>query len=160
MLLAVILVITGIAAIILEFFVPAFGLVGIVGAGSITAGIIAAFRISSLAGSIFLTASLIIVPVLMLIFFKVFPRTFIGRKLILHRSFDRERGFESTAADYSALEGCDGLAATDLRPAGMVVIAGEKYNAVTAGEYIDKGVTVRVVRIDGNKITVRKEKER
>lgn len=154
MILAIILLLTGIAAILLEFFVPAFGLIGIIGGASIIGSIISAFRFSSIAGAVFLTASLIIVPALMLIFFRIFPKTFIGKKLILHRRFDRQEGFESTAADYSLLDGKTGIAQTDLRPSGSIVVEDNKYSAVTGGEYIEKGSRVKIVKTAGSRIIV------
>ena len=154
MILAVILLITGAAAILLEFFVPAFGLVGIIGLASIIGSVITAFRISSTAGAIFLTSALILVPALMMIFFKLFPKTLIGKKLILHSSFNKEEGFISSAVDYTVLKGKTGSALTDLRPAGTIIIEDRKYSAVTAGEYINKNTKVNVIKTEGSKITV------
>ena len=106
MLLAVIMLLTGIAAILLEFFVPAFGLIGVIGAASIIGSIITAFRFSATAGAVFLIASLITVPALMLTFFRIFPNTFYRQKnSSLHRNFDSDEGFKSSAGDYSDLDG-------------------------------------------------------
>ncbi len=154
MVLAVVLLITGIAAILLEFFIPSFGLIGIIGAGSIIGSIITAFNFSKLAGSVFLTASLIIVPVMIIIFFRIFPKTLIGKKLILHRNFDKAEGFESTAFDYSIIAGKTGTAVTDLRPSGIAIIDDKKYSVVTGGEYIKKEKEICVVKTEGSKITV------
>ena len=152
--LATILLLTGIAAIIIEFFVPAFGLVGLVGAGSIIGSVITAFRFSSTAGAIFLTASLIIVPGLLMLFFKLFPKTFIGKKLILHRNFNKEDGFESSSDNYSVLKGKSGTVISDLRPAGTIMIDNKKFSAITAGEYIEKEKKVSVIKTEGSKIIV------
>ena len=154
MVLAVIMLLIGVAAILLEFFVPAFGLIGIIGAASIIGSIVSAFRFSTTAGAIFLTAALIIVPTLMLTFFRIFPKTFIGRKLILHRKFDRQEGFKSSAADYSMLTGKTGTALTDLRPSGTIVVEERKYSAVTSGEYIEKNNKVKIIKTAGSRILV------
>lgn len=154
MVLAIIMLITGIAAIILEFFVPAFGLVGIIGIASVIGSIITAFKLSSTAGAVFLTSALIIVPALMMIFFKLFPKTIFGKKLILHNSFDRTKGFESSAFNYSSLNGKTGSALTDLRPSGTIIIDDRKFSAITSGEYINKEAKVNVIKTEGSKITV------
>ena len=159
MVIALVLSIIGLASILLEFFIPAFGLIGIIGAGSIVAGIVLAFRISTNIGSIFLIASLIIIPVLMMIFFRLFPKTFIGKKLILHRIFETDEGYKSIAEDYSVLENKTGTASTDLRPSGMIIIDDKKYSAVTSGEYIEKTKRVTVIKTEGSKITVSEVKE-
>lgn len=154
MITALILAVVGLAAILLEFFIPAFGLVGAVGIGSIVAGIVLAFRMSATVGSIFLVSSLIIIPVLMMIFFRFFPKTFIGKKLILHRIFEKEEGFNSSFTDYSDLRGKTGSAITDLRPSGTIMLENKKYSAVTSGEYIEKTKKITVIKTEGSKITV------
>lgn len=154
MLLAIILLILGIVIILLEFFIPSFGLIGVIGVASIIGSIVTAFRINSTAGAVFLTASLIIVPALMLIFFKIFPRTFIGKKLILHKQMKQQDGFESAAGDYTNLRGKTGMAVTDLRPSGTIEIEQRKYSALTSGEYIVKNKRVNIVKTEGSKIIV------
>ncbi|MBI9106340.1 MAG: hypothetical protein JEZ04_06295 [Spirochaetales bacterium] len=158
MLLAAILLVIGIAIILLEFFIPSFGLIGLIGTASIVGSIVLAFRVSSMAGSIFLIASLIIVPVLMMMFFKFFPRTFFGRKLILKRRFDSEDGFTSYSSEkYQELQGRTGTAETDLRPSGMILVEGRKLSAVTSGEYIEKGNPIVVIKIEGSRIVIKEE---
>jgi membrane-bound serine protease (ClpP class) len=158
MLLASGLLIIGIAVILLEFFIPSFGLIGVIGAASVISAIVIAFRTSNIAGSIFLIASLIIVPVLMLIFFKIFPRTYFGKKLILGRRFENYDGFTSyTPEKYEKLLGISGIAETDLRPSGMILIEDRKLSAVTSGEYIEKGKPIVVIKIEGSRIVIRQE---
>jgi len=158
MLIASGLLIIGIAVILLEFFIPSFGLIGVIGIASIIGSIVLAFRTSSLAGSIFLIAALIIVPFLMMIFFKFFPKTFFGKKLILGRKFKSEDGFTSYSSEkYEDLEGVSGTAATDLRPSGMILINNRKLSAVSSGEYIEKGKNIVVIKIEGSRIVIKEE---
>jgi membrane-bound serine protease (ClpP class) len=58
--------------------------------------------------------------------------------------------------DYSALAGKIGVTDTELRPLGTVLIDNEIYDAKTDGEYIEAGMGVRVTRVKGNKIFVRR----
>lgn len=51
-------------------------------------------------------------------------------------------------------EGDEGTAMTDLRPSGKIEINGEKLNVISAGNYIDKGKTVKVIKVQGNQIKV------
>ena len=155
MLTAAVLLIIGLAAVILEFFIPAFGIIGLLGGASIVAGIIAAFRISSAAGSVFLISALIIVPVLIIVFFRIFPRTFFGRKLILGRIFSSEDGYTAGPAEQDSLNGMQGTALSDLRPSGTIRVDGKKYSAVSSGEYIDSGKEIKVIKTDGNRIVVK-----
>jgi membrane-bound serine protease (ClpP class) len=163
MVLAAVLLVTGIAVILLEFFIPAFGLIGIIGAASVIGSIVLAFRASSLAGSIFLILTLIIVPTMVFIFFKYFPRTYFGKKLILGNTFGKKED-NAPGPDWSVeggaalLPGTSGRTVTDLRPSGSIRVDKNRYSALSAGEYIEKNKDIKIVRIEGNKIVVREEK--
>ena len=58
--------------------------------------------------------------------------------------------------DYSALKGKIAVTNTDLRPSGTVLIDNEIYEAKTEGEFIEAGRGVRVTRVHGRKIFVRR----
>ena len=58
--------------------------------------------------------------------------------------------------DYSALIGKIGVTDTDMRPSGTVLIDNEIYDARTDGEFVETGRGVRVTRVSGRKIFVRK----
>lgn len=155
--LAIGLLLVGLVAIIVEFFVPAGGLVGLAGLGSIIGSIVLVFiNQGAMLGSIFLVIALIVVPLLIIVYFKVFPRTFIGRRLILKEVQEREGGYASYSAKmYSDLTGKEGLTLTVLRPSGRVLIDSRKYSVVTAGEFIEQGRPVKVVKVEGSRIVVR-----
>ena len=53
------------------------------------------------------------------------------------------------------LVGQDGVAVTDLRPAGTAQIGQERVDVVTEGEYVPQGRAVRVVRSEGYRHVVR-----
>ena len=53
------------------------------------------------------------------------------------------------------LVGQDGVAVTDLRPAGTAQIGPERVDVVTEGEYVPQGRAVRVVRSEGYRHVVR-----
>ncbi|MEW6747703.1 MAG: NfeD family protein [Planctomycetota bacterium] len=51
--------------------------------------------------------------------------------------------------------GAEGLADSDLRPAGKIQLGLRRLDAVAEGTFIERGTTVRVVRVEGNRIVVR-----
>jgi membrane-bound serine protease (ClpP class) len=51
--------------------------------------------------------------------------------------------------------GLDGVALTDLRPAGAAQFGVERVDVVTEGEYLAQGTPVRVVRNEGYRHVVR-----
>ena len=61
---------------------------------------------------------------------------------------------EQIGDDLLKLDGKAGITNTDLRPSGVAIIEGDKYDVVSNGEYIKKDSPIRVVKIEGRKITV------
>ena len=53
------------------------------------------------------------------------------------------------------LLGKEGVTYTPLRPAGVAMIDGKKVDVVTAGEFLDQDVRVRVIDNSGNRVVVR-----
>ena len=152
------LCLAGLAAIIVEFFVPAAGIIGVLGFASIVGGVVLAFvNFGTVVGASLLIAMVIVTPVVMALYFKLFPKSFVGRWLILRGGQKQEEGFASfTPERYVELAGKQGEALTILRPAGMASIDGRKYSVVTGGEFISQGEAVTVIRVEGSKIVVRK----
>jgi membrane-bound serine protease (ClpP class) len=88
---------------------------------------------------------------------KLFPRTFVGKRLILSFSQRQEEGFTSyTRERYDDLLGKEGEALTMLRPSGMVLIDGKKQSVVTSGELVERGERVRVIKVEGSRVVVRR----
>ena len=155
--LAIGLAAAGVLAIILEVFVPSAGIIGIAGLGSIIASIVIAYqRLGNLIGSIYLAVVLILVPIFIVLYFRFFPRSPIGRWLISQDRQEPEKGYSSfTPEKYVDLIGKEGTSLTILRPVGMVRIDGQKYSAVTGGEFIEKDKAIKVVKVEGSRVVVR-----
>lgn len=142
----------GFAAIILEFFVPSAGIIGLIGAGFVIAGIVFTYmNLGVLAGTIFLVACAIIGPIIMFLYFKIFPNSYIGKKLILnHQSPNND-------TNHGDLINNKGITDTTLRPIGYAIINKKRYNVTTLGEFIDKDSKIKVLKIEGYKIIVAQE---
>ena len=155
----------GLAAIIVEFFVPAAGIVGLLGFGSIVGGIVVAYsNYGPVVGSIYLITMVIITPAIIAIYFKIFPKSFVGKWLILGGvaqsgkltgTTSDSRG-EDKISEQDELVGRTGTTVSMLRPSGTVRIEGKRYSVVTGGEFVDRGEVVVVTRVAGNRIHVRK----
>lgn len=57
------------------------------------------------------------------------------------------------------LVGKAGVAVTDLRPAGVASVEGERIDVVTEGEYVGSGDPIEVLRADGYRHVVRAAKD-
>ena len=152
------LILVGVLAILVETVVPAFGMIAALGGGgSIIAAIAMTYaQRGPLDGTIVLFSAMLIVPLALYAAFRLFPASPIGKLLINRSSQTADRGYTSyTEQNYADLMGAEGVTATDLRPVGVAIINGKKYNVVSASEYMDKAARVRVIRVEGSRIVVR-----
>jgi membrane-bound serine protease (ClpP class) len=79
-----------------------------------------------------------------------------GRRLILETALPAQAGFASPPeADHGWL-GKRGIAASTLRPAGLAHLNGTRVDVVTEGEYVEADEPIEVIRVDGNRIVVRR----
>ncbi len=149
----------GLIAIIVEFFVPAAGIIGIIGGGSIIGSVVMAYLdYGILAGSAFLLGALILTPLMIMFYFRIFPKTIIGRKLILNTNQSHESGFTSfTQEKYKGINGSSGTVIKEMRPVGIVEIEGQRFTALTNGEYLDSGIKIQVFKVEGNRVFVKKD---
>jgi membrane-bound serine protease (ClpP class) len=63
---------------------------------------------------------------------------------------------DESRPDYGLLAGKTGTAATTLRPSGKAEIDGELYSVEADGVYIEQGSPIRVTRVQGNNLIVKK----
>jgi membrane-bound serine protease (ClpP class) len=154
----ILLFVVGFIALFIELFVPAAGMIGAAGIVCMIIGTVLGYRsFGSTVGTLFLTGTLIGVPAMIVIGLKLFPRTFVGKRLILSFSQRQEEGFTSyTRERYDDLLGKEGEALTMLRPSGMVLIDGKKQSVVTSGELVERGERVRVIKVEGSRVVVRR----
>ena len=85
--------------------------------------------------------------------FYLLPRVGLGKRLILADEQLVEDGYVSNETDQSLLNQV-GEAYTSLRPAGTIILGDKRYGAVTTGNFISKGDSVRIVEVHGNRIVV------
>jgi len=148
----------GLLAILAEMFLPTAGVLGAAGLGSIIASIVVVYRrFGSLAGSLYLAAVAVLIPVLIALYFKFFPRSPMGRWLMIRKMPGDGPGGGSGAepGPYEGLAGREGRTLTVLRPVGQVLIGDRKYSALSGGEFIERDRQVKVLKVEGSRILVR-----
>ena len=79
--------------------------------------------------------------------------TRLGNFMILNESQDSSEGWHAPAQD-AALVGQEATVYTALRPAGKILVNGERVDAVSKGTFIDAEATVRVVEVEGSRVVV------
>ena len=148
----IILVITfivlGIAFFVLEiFFLPGVSIGGIVGTLFTGAGIWYAFaKLGITAGWI-----VVAVSVLVLLFVIVY---FIKGKPLDKMALDKELEMNNFYDMSKVAVGDTGVTLSRLAPMGKVLINGEEYEAKFCEGFLDRGVDVVVIYIDGNVLLV------
>ena len=152
---ALILFGVGMLLLMLEAFVlTGFGVSGVAGILAIFAGV---FLLSS---SVLNGVVTLLITVLLMILILVVSFRFMKKKKIIHRFVledrtDTKSGFTSPNMDNEKYLGKEGLTISPLRPAGGMRIDGDRVDVVSEGDFIDAGVKVRVIGIDGTRILVR-----
>ena len=141
----------GMALIIVEVFLPGFGLPGISGIALMGIGvIIAGFNFGAVTAVGIL---LVMIAVLAVVISLVLNHVISGggnSKIFLRETQDLH-----PQEDMKALVGRKGTAKSMLRPAGIGDFDGVRLNVVTEGGYLDAGVPIEIVNVVGNRIVVR-----
>lgn len=150
---SIILLIVGIILIVAEFFLPG-GISGIIGFGAIVLSLLlAGANVTYMAYSI-LTALLVAV-IGMVILMKFFGKKMtMLNKMVLKDATDTESGYVSNINRLELL-GKEALTSTPLRPAGAIMLDGERIDVVSEGGYIDARKTVIIIKVEGSRIVVR-----
>lgn len=132
------------------FFFPGSILAGLTGTGLIVASIYLTFGDQSLQVGAW---SVVVLALGVFIMFRFFPRTRFGRGLVLEGAIGEGA---TSRSELSPLQGAIGTALTDLRPAGSAQFGERRVDVVTAGEFIERGSSVRVSHVEGVRVVVKK----
>lgn len=147
----------GIVMLVIEFFMPGFGLAGLGGLLFLSASVVFTWlEHGAYAGLAATVLVLLIGTGCVTVFLKSAARGRISRSsLMLHDNLKTNEA----SADLSGYLGKTGTAQTALRPAGIALIDGERVNVVSSGEYIESGAAVRVDEVEGGRVQVSEVKE-
>lgn len=143
----------GMGLIIVEVFLPGFGLPGISGVALVGVGVV-------LLGTNFgaltaVGALLVIIAVLAVLISWVLRQAAQGNGKAHSELFLQEREDFGRQEDMQVLVGRCGCTRSVLRPAGIADFDGVRLNVVTEGGFIEKDVSVEIVRVEGARIVVR-----
>lgn len=144
---------------IAEILVPSAGLLGLFAVAAAITAVLIAFTVSLNFALAVILALLVLTPILLSIVLRIWPQTAIGKEVLNRRSRDsRSTTPTATAPDGTPLTdlvGRYGVAASNLLPAGRIIVDGHKVDAVSTGMPIDSGDPIKVVRVQSGKLQVR-----
>ena len=142
--------------------IPGFGVFGITGIVALIGGLFMA-QVGQLPTSAdfaqaatVLTTTMLLVAITAWGLLRYLPRSRRLRRsgVLLPESTDRDEGY--TSADVRLdLEGSEGVAITDLRPAGVGLFADERMDVVSESEWIEQGTKIRITSAEGYRHIVR-----
>ena len=142
----------GAVLIIIEVFLPGFGLPGISGIVLIGAGVVmTTVHYGMLTG----VCVLLVVIALLAALVSWVLRSATKKDGLHARFFLKEKEALRAREDMEVLVGRHGVTASVLRPAGIGDFDGVRLNVVTEGSFMEKGLPVEIIRVDGTKIVVR-----
>ncbi len=151
--LIIVLFVVGFALVAAEVFLPGL-ILGTIGLLCLIASVVLVFsQYGTSAGVLaaFLVGGLSFVG--FIVWLNIFPRTFIGRRLMLQT----RQPADLTAAAHQTMIGVTGEALTPLRPSGTAQINGKRVDVTAVGDFLESGEQVVVSAADGMRVAVRRK---
>jgi len=152
---AVLLLIFCAILLVVEIFVPSLGLLTVIALLCLTGGLYIFFDISTTVGWIGVWTAIVLIPVVWVLVYKLLPKTKLGRILELHHTLKSISGVPDQEK-LDTLKGQTGIVISPLRPVGMCKFENKKIVCVSDSGFIEKQIHVKVIHVEGNKVTVRK----
>ncbi len=141
--------------LVVEIFVPSFGILTLSAIACFVGGVTILFRFGDAAGVVGIITAAVVIPIVWIISYRLFPKTPFGRQVMLGKP-DRNRGDAIPDSDrLQALLGAEGVVLSPLRPVGMCAFEGRRVECVAETGYIERDKRIRVIRVEGTQLTVR-----
>ncbi|MEE8384790.1 MAG: NfeD family protein [Dehalococcoidia bacterium] len=145
----------------LEVIIPSGGLLGLAALACLVGSLACAYQLSGLTAVILAVVEVICVPAVVIIGFKILPKTSLGRQLILSPPGETDPDDPQPDGDQAGTDdkpddmlGREGVVRTALRPSGTAEFDGRRISVVSAGEAVPEGRRVRVVLVEGIRLVV------
>lgn len=154
-----VLLLGGLLLLLLEVLViPGFGIAGVLGLAAVVVAVVRVFP-NEYQWAYVIGYATIFGAALLVALFWVLPNSRLTRVFALSTRLGNAPGTDPEqarrVASYDYLKGQTGVASSDLRPAGVARIAGERVDVVSEGDFIASGSAIEVVRVEGSRIVVR-----
>jgi len=143
------------ALMVVEVFVPSGGLIALCSLACLAGGLAIFFRFSRTAGWIGVVVAVVMIPSLLVVAYRMFPKTRFGKSATLTPPVRKAGDAIPDTDRLKQLIGRQGKVLTPLRPVGTCDFSGWKVECVAESGYVDRGKQVRVIRVWGTQITVR-----
>lgn len=147
----IILLVLGVVAISLEFFLPG-GILGVVGIASLAGAIVMCFtEYGASTGLIVTTVAVFFIVGALTLWLKYFHKIGPGKDFLLNTSVSHDEALDQ----YQDFLDAKGVAKTDLRPTGKAQFGDRRLDVLAESGMIDADTEVRVVKVEGSRVVVR-----
>ena len=149
-------IIFGTGLIVLEAFMPGFGIPGISGILLEIASIVLTYLHYGALSALGITLIILsLVAIVLSISLRSAAKGKLSKsEMILHATENAEQGY-TAGEDLKVFIGHEGITTTPLRPTGIAEFDEVRLNVSSEGGYIDSGKPVRIVAAEGSQVTVR-----
>lgn len=145
----------GILLLIVEFYIPGFGIAGVLGLLGTIAGLYW-YTESFIDVLVVYIAAITTIALITYMFAKFNVKIQLTQRFILNTALNQPSGY-SANPDLSYLEKETGITLTDLRPVGRAQFGKNIFDVISDMDMIARDQVIRVHRVEGAKIYVRKE---
>ncbi len=145
----------GILLLIVEFYIPGFGIAGFLGLLGTIAGLYW-YTESFIDVLVVYIAAITTIALITYMFAKFNVKIQLTQRFILNTALNQPSGY-SANPDLSYLEKETGVTLTDLRPVGRAQFGDNIFDVISDMDMIARDQVIRVHRVEGAKIYVRKE---
>jgi membrane-bound ClpP family serine protease len=154
---SVLLLLLGLALLCAEVFIPSGGILGFLSISAMLAGLFLAFyHRGTEVGLLFLIATILAVPGVLVVAFRYWPQTPMGRRLLLEVPSSEEVLPDSPQRQrLRRLVGKFGVAKSVMMPSGAVLVEGQTIDALSEGIPIEPGQPIEVIEVRGSHVLVR-----
>lgn len=149
------LLVCGLFLVGVEIFIPG-GVVGALGAAALTGAVVIGFISPDFPdwfGWVSLFLVLLLTGLAVFLWMRFFPESPMGKALALNQNISKKDQDDSLWKT-----GMKGICLSPLRPAGKALIEGHRADVIADGTWIEADSAVEVIKVEGNRIYVRKVK--
>ncbi len=140
---------------ILESILFSGGILAFLATASLVGSVVFAFQSNPIVGVFYMLGTLVGVPVLLWFFFRWWPRSPMGRRILADPEDDPALQPDENLLALKRLVGKRGVAQSKMMLSGLIEVAGRRINAISETEFMEPGDELIVVRVDGVNVLVR-----
>ena len=157
---AILLLAAGLALLVIEFFVPSGGMIGVIALITLAVATWMAWKAwgttSPWLFRSFVGAVVVLIPCTIALALYLMQNTRLGNRILLNApTRDEVTAYADRDDRMEQLIGRRGTTEAILNPAGLVRIAGERFHCESRGKVIDSGVEVEVIGFQQNGLIVK-----